>query len=62
MMYLQKGKNELKEYVKQSGVKAIGTLEDTMQKRVLGMLVLPKTICYILMLCAFLKAVSKTSD
>ena len=39
MMYLQKGKNELKEYVKQSGVKAIGTLEDTMQKRVLGMLV-----------------------
>ena len=28
----------------------------------LGMLMLPKTICYILMLCAFLKAVSKTSD
>ena len=24
----------------------------------LGMLMLPKTICYILMLCAFLKAVS----
>ena len=28
----------------------------------LGMLMLPKTIYYILMLCAFLKAVSKTSD
>ena len=28
----------------------------------LGMLMLPKTICYILMVFAFLKAVSKTSD
>jgi hypothetical protein len=31
-------------------------------KYIVPMLMLPKTICYILMLCAFLKAVSKTSD
>ncbi len=39
MTYLQNGKNELKDYVKASGLKVIESLEETSQKRVLGVLV-----------------------
>ena len=38
-MYMQKGKNELKDCLKESGMKIIEGLEETAQKRVMGVLV-----------------------
>ena len=38
MMYLQKGKKELKEYAKQAGLEIIGKMDDTSRERVMGVL------------------------